>query len=67
MRTLRSGYNAATARAMARRTSNREQARRWFFEENLSKDEIQARLNVSRCTINLYLREQSTIPKFNKR
>lgn len=67
MRARNSGYNANTARSMALRTANRENARRWFYEEKLSKDEIQARLNVTRCTINLYLRDQATIPKFRHR
>ena len=67
MRYSNSGYNAATALAMARRTANRENARRWFFDECLTKEEIMDRLKVSRCTLNLYLREQRTIPKFANR
>lgn len=67
MRCRNSGYNAATARAMAKRTANRENARRWFFDEKIPKEEIMDRLGVSRCTLNLYLREQSTIPKFANR
>ena len=56
MRTRNSGYNAATARAMAKRTANRENARRWYFDDQLPKEEIMIRLNVSRATVNLYLR-----------
>ena len=67
MRSRNSGYNAATARAMAIRTRKREDARRWFFDEKLSKTEIMERLNISRGTLNLYLRDQSTIPRFANR
>lgn len=58
MRARNSGYNAAIARAMAKRTANRENARRWYFDDKISKEEIMVRLNVSRCTVNLYLRKQ---------
>lgn len=62
-----SGYNASTALSKARRVANREKARRWYFEEGVKKDEIITRLGVSRCTVNLYLREERTIPKFNRK
>lgn len=56
MRHRNYGYNAATALSMAKRTANRENARRWYFSEQVSKEEIMERLNVSRATVNLYLR-----------
>lgn len=61
MRSRTSGYTSSTARAIARRTAKREQARKWFYEEGISKEEIMERLNVSRTSVNLYLRDQSSI------
>jgi hypothetical protein len=64
MRSRHNGYTTATARAMARRTAKRENARRWFFDEGLSKEEIMGRLCVTRTTLNLYLRERATLPQY---
>jgi len=58
MKARNSGYSAATALSMAKRTANRENARRWFFDEGVTKADIAQRLGVSRCTINLYLRNR---------
>lgn len=63
MRQRNSGYNAATARAMAKRTANREKARK-LQEAGATKLEIASELGVSRATVNLYLRTKVRQARF---
>lgn len=64
MKARNRGYSPATARSMAKRARKQEAARKMFFEEGLPKVEIMESLGVTRTTLNMYLRERATIPKY---